>query len=80
MESIPQIPIEVLIGNILGIVYWGIGIVSVLVIIIAGFTMVTSGNNPTSVAKARNAILFAGIGIIISIAAFAITQFIIGRF
>lgn len=78
--GIPKIKIEVLVANILNIFYFAIGVVSVIVIIIAGFTMVTSGHNPTSVAKARNAILFASIGIIIVIGAFAMTQFIVGRF
>lgn len=78
--GIPKIAIEDLIANILNIFYFAIGVVSVIVIIIAGFTMVTSGHNPTSVAKARNAILFASIGIIIVIGAFAMTQFIVGRF
>lgn len=78
--GIKEIPIADLIANILSTVYFAVGAVSVMVIIISGFTFVTGGSNPNSVAKAKNAILYSVIGIVVSLAAFAITQFIAGRF
>lgn len=54
-----------------------IGAVSVVVIIIAGIRMVTSGGNSDSVSKARNSILYASIGVVIAIAAYAIVDFVL---
>jgi len=66
--------------NILHLTYFLAGVVAVIVIIIAGFSMVVSGSNPTSIAKARNAILYSVIGIVVILSAFMITQFVVGRF
>ncbi len=78
--NIPTTSANTLFTNILNVVYFATGLVAVLVIIIAGFSMVVSGNNPSSVAKARSAILYSVIGIIIILSAFVITQFVIGKF
>jgi len=67
-------------GNILNLFYFVTGIVAVIVIIVAGFTMTVSGNNPTNVAKARNAVLYAAIGLVVVLSAFSITHFVIGKF
>lgn len=72
-------PENVLTG-VLDIVYFAAGAASVVVIIISGFTMVTSGDKPESVAKARNGIMFSAIGIVIIVFAKLITSFISGRF
>lgn len=66
--------------NILNMVYFAAGAVAVIVIIISGFTMIVSGDKPDSVAKARNGIMFAAIGIAVIILAKVITTFITGRF
>lgn len=66
--------------GVLDIVYFAAGAASVVVIIISGFTMVTSGDKPESVAKARNGIMFSAIGIVIIVFAKLITSFISGRF
>jgi Type IV secretion system pilin len=66
---------EVTVG-ILNVAYFVAGIIAVIVIIIAGFTMTTNGGDPGAVAKAKNAILYAVIGLIVIGAAFAITSFV----
>lgn len=66
--------------SILNTAYGAAGIVCVIVIIIAGYTYVTSSGDASSIKRAREAILGAVIGIIMVILAFAITQFILGRF
>lgn len=65
--------------NVLNVAYLVAGIVAVIVVIIAGFTFVTTGNDPAAVAKSRNTILYAVIGLVVIISAFVITQFITGR-
>lgn len=76
--NIPKISANQVLANGLNVVYFAAGVIAVIVIIIAGFTFVTSGDNPTNVTKARNAILYAVIGIVVVVSAFVITQFIIG--
>ena len=48
-----------------------------IVIIIGGITMMTSQGSPDKVKKARNAIIYALVGLVIALLAFAITSFIL---
>jgi lysylphosphatidylglycerol synthetase-like protein (DUF2156 family) len=68
------------IGNILTTVYTFAGIVCVLVIVIAGLLYTTSTANPSHTKRAREAIIYAVVGLVVIISAFVITQFILGRF
>lgn len=63
----------------LNIAYFVGGIIAVIVIIIAAFTLVTNGGEPEAVKKARNSILYAVIGLVVILSAFAITWFVVGR-
>lgn len=56
-----------------------IGAAAVIVIIIAGIRMVTSSGNSESVAKARNSIIWASIGVVVASAAYAIMSFVFER-
>lgn len=67
-----------LLGNVLNITYFAAGIVAVFVIIIAGFLYVTSTGDPGRVTKAKNAILFAVIGLVVVMLAFIITGYVRG--
>ena len=78
--SFSGVTAENVLTGVLDIVYFSAGAASVVVIIISGFTMVTSGDKPESVAKARNGIMFSAIGIVIIVFAKLITSFISGRF
>lgn len=78
--NIPVLTGDQVVHNILGITYFIAGVIAVIVIIIAGFTFVTSGNNPASITKAKDAILYSVIGIIVILLAFTITQYLYGRF
>lgn len=71
---------EDVLNGALNIFYFISGAVAVITIIISGFTMVTVGNKSDSVAKARNSILYAVIGIVIIVFAKTITWFILKRF
>lgn len=54
-----------------------VGVISVIVIIIAGISFITSQGDTTKVIKAKNAILYSVIGLIISLLAFAIVNFVL---
>lgn len=69
-----------LVGSILNTVYAWAGILCVIIIIIAGYYYVTSSGDSAGVKRAKQAIVGASVGIIIIIMAFAVTQFVIGKF
>ena len=55
-----------------------LGIIAAVVIIIAGVQYMISAGDPGKVATAKKAILYAIIGLIVSLSAYAITNFILG--
>ena len=66
------------IGTILNAVFGITGIVAAIVIVIGGVFYVTSQGDPGKVTRAKSTILYAVIGLIISLLAFAIVNFILG--
>lgn len=54
-----------------------IGVVSVIMLIIGGFQYVISGGDSTKVEKAKNTILYAIIGLVVAILAFAAVDFVL---
>ena len=80
VPALPTLSGEQILLNTLNIVYFLAGIIAVVVIIVGGFTYATSGGNPAGVTKGKNMLLFAVIGLVVVFAAFAITNFVFGRF
>lgn len=66
------------IASFMNQVYVAAGIVAVIVIIISGYLYVTSNGDASRVAKAKSGIMYAVIGLIVVMLAFAITQMVIG--
>lgn len=64
----------------LNTVYFIAGSIAVVMIIIGGLNYTTSSGSADKMTKAKNTLLYAIIGLVIVIAAYAITNFIIGRF
>ena len=58
----------------------GSGFVSVVMLIIGGFRYVLSNGNEKSVTAAKDTILYAIIGVVIALLAFAIINFVLGTF
>lgn len=79
LPNLPTVDANSALQNILNTVYFWAGIVCVIIIVVAGFYYVTSAGNSSSVQKAKNALLGAVIGLIVTISAFAITAFVTGR-
>lgn len=71
---------ESLLTNGLNLVYFLAGAVAVIVIIVAGIMYVISSGDAGKVAKAKNLLTYSIVGLIIVLSAFAITNFVIGRF
>lgn len=69
---------KALVQNILYPVYFWASVVAVIVVIIAGFYYVTSNGNAQQIARAKNAILGAVIGLVVVLSAFSITSIVLG--
>jgi len=78
--NIPTLTADQVLQNGLNIAYFLAAIIAVIVIIVGGLTYSTSAGNAASVTKAKNMILYAVVGIVLIIIAYAITNFVIGRF
>ncbi len=63
--------------NILGAVFIIVGIIAVIVIVIGGINYMMSQGDPGKVKKAKDTILYGIIGLIVSLLAFAIVQFVL---
>ncbi len=59
---------------------FAIGVVAVIMLIVGGFRYIFSGGNSQNVNAAKDTILYAVIGIVVALLAYAIVQFILGQF
>jgi len=57
-----------------------VGAISVVMVVIGGMRYVISGGNTANVGAAKNTILYAIVGLVISILAYAVVNFVIGSF
>ena len=71
-DDLPNVIVNIL-NAIIGIA----GFISVVWIIIGGVTYMTSSGDPAKTKKARDTILYACIGLIVCVLAFAIVNFVI---
>ena len=67
------------VGSIMTILLWALGVVAVIVIVIAGFTFVTANGDANRIQKAKNILLYAVIGLIVAVMAYAIIEFVFNR-
>lgn len=66
-----------LINTIVNLLIFFIGVVAVIVIIVSGFTFVTSNGNKEQVTKARNTLTYAIVGLVVAILAYAIVNWVL---
>lgn len=57
-----------------------IGAISVIMLIIGGIRYVVSGGDSSAVTSAKNTILYAVVGIVVAILAYALVNFVVGSF
>lgn len=72
-----QASLTVRVKDIVNVVLYVLGAVAVIMIIIGGFRYVLSGGDSGSVTAAKNTILYAVIGLVVAILAYAIVNFVI---
>lgn len=74
------VTVQGLIKDVVNVLLFIIGAVSVIMIIIGGLRYVTSNGDSSSMTSAKNTILYAVVGLIIAMAAYAIVNFVISAF
>lgn len=74
-DALPNIIITAL-NAVIGVA----GLVAVIFVIVGGFNYMTSSGDPGKIKKAKDTILYAVIGLIICVLAFAIVNFVIKNF
>lgn len=67
------------IKNIINILLFLIGLFAVVMIVIAGFRFVTSNGDSNTVSQAKNTIIYAVIGIVVAVMAYAIVNFVLNQ-
>lgn len=65
--------------TIIQIVFGVIGAFAVIIIIVAGIQFITSNGDPQGVARARQAIIYAAVGLAVAVSAEAIVTFVLGK-
>ncbi|MGH7195930.1 MAG: Mbov_0395 family pilin-like conjugal transfer protein [Candidatus Saccharimonadales bacterium] len=65
--------------SLLSLLFAAAGGISVLFIVIGGFRYILSAGDPQDASQAKNTILYAVIGLIISVSAYAIVSFVLGK-
>ena len=66
-----------LVTTVVNILLWAIGLISVIMIIIGGIRYATSNGDSNAVTAAKNTIMYAVIGLVIAIFAYAIVNFVL---
>ena len=63
--------------NIINTLLFVAGMVAVVVIVISGFRFITAEGDSNSTNRAKNSIIYASIGLIVAVSAYAIVNFIL---
>ena len=66
--------------TITNVLLYLIGAISVIMVIVGGLRYVLSGGNSANITAAKNTILYAIVGVIVAILAYAAVNFVIGSF
>ena len=79
-EGSNDVPLATRIKTIVNILLFILGAVAVIMIIIGGLKYVLSNGDSSAMTSAKNTILYAVIGLVVAILAYAIVNFILGAF
>lgn len=69
-----------LIGNLLSLLLFAAGALSIIFVLLGAFQYVTSTGNPQAVAQAKRTLTYAIVGLVIVMLALVIVQFVRGLF
>ncbi len=78
--AIPQGNLEPgTVTTVLQLVFGMAGGVALVIIIVSGIRFVTSQGDPGAVNRARNSVIYAFVGLVVSLLAYSIVTFVLGR-
>lgn len=69
-----------LVENIVGILLWAVGVISVIMIIVGAIRFVLSAGEASSIKAARETIIYAIVGLVVALLSFVIVKFVVGWF
>jgi hypothetical protein len=72
--------LSVNVNNVINVLLMAVGIISVIMIIIGGIRYALSGGDEGAVKSAKDTILYAVVGLVVAILAFAIVNFVLKIF
>ena len=78
-HDVPEDLADDVFKNVVNILLFIIGAVSVIMLIYGGIRYTTSGGNANSVTAAKNTIMYSIIGLVVAILAFAVVQFVVNQ-
>ena len=68
-----------LIGKVIAFLGWGIGVLSLIGLLVGSFMYVVSAGDPNRTRVAKDAIVYSVVGLVIAMLAYSIVTFVIGR-
>jgi len=74
-----ELTVTDIVGSVLATVFFVTGLIAVIFIVRAGMKYTTAAGDPSKVTEAKNIIIYSVVGLIVSIAAFGIVNFIFAR-
>jgi len=77
--GLPDAKIETTLPSVLKIVFMVAALLSLVFVTVGGFKYTISNGDPQGIAKAKNTIVAAIVGLIIAVFAFTIVSFVAGR-
>ena len=77
--NLPDGNVNTQLQNAINIIYMIAGVIAVIIIIIAGIQYSLSNGNAQTVSKAKNAIIYSLVGLIVVASAFVITNYVLWR-
>lgn len=66
-------------NSALDVVFAILGGIALIIIIVAGIRLMLSRGDPQGVAKARDTIIYAAVGLAVAVSAYTILNFVVGR-
>lgn len=68
------------VGTITDVLLFIVGAIAVIMIVVGGLRYVLSGGDSNAVSSAKNTILYAVVGLIVALLAYAIVRWVVGEF
>jgi hypothetical protein len=80
LDAGSTLSIDKIIGTVISVLAWIIGVVSVFMVIFGGFRFVTAGGDPNAISSARSTIFYALIGMVVAVLAQVIIRYVLKSF